>query len=182
MVQWTCDTGNHFTPSCCIHWSRENPRRNEGTVLKWLYGNEELWQMHWKGDMEAGESASLPWVWVLHFQNGSPLPMGKQLCRLSQHEVLPSVCGLYHAFISNFVIVSDSIILQFTSGERDSIDYEESLVPILLHRFHHCLRRRSSLRLFHLRADVRANHCNWWQSELCGRPKVIVWQATRFLR
>ena len=83
--------------------------------------------------------------------------MGEQLCWLQKHEVLPLVRRLYHAFLSYAVPLPYTLFLQLTGSERHKIDHAKSMVSILLHRVNYRLCRRSTFRLFHVRALLRTN-------------------------
>ena len=83
--------------------------------------------------------------------------MGEQLCWLQKHEVLPLVRRLYHAFLSYAVPLPYTLFLQLTGSERHKIDHAKSMVPILLHRVNYRLCRRSTFRLFHVRALLGTN-------------------------
>ena len=93
--------------------------------------------------------------------------MGEQLRWLQEHEVLPLVRRLHHAFLSNPIALPHTLFLQLAYSERHANNHAEPMVSLLLHWVHYRLRRRSALRLFHIRAAARASDGDRRQSELC---------------
>ena len=104
---------------------------------------------------------------ILCLQDGPSLPMGEQLRWLQEHEVLPLVRTLHHAFLSNTIALSHTLFLQLVNSERHTLNHAKSMVPLLLHWVHYRLRRRSALRLLHFRAYARASDSDRRQLELC---------------
>ena len=93
-----------------------------------------------------------------------------------------------------------ALILQFINASKHSLPYEPQgkfyindtycllclyvklELPIRLHWKHFSLRRGSTLRLFHFRLTVRADHIHWRQLKLRRWPEKVVWKAVRLFR